>query len=301
MLKLGQALGTHAKPTAGFPIDEISVAPVGAWSRRKLASGYTGNPLNIIVGTEQADVVFDRNNEVSFTSLMSSAEASENGKTLRNFVKDNDGGLANVVTWYDQSGGTARNATQSTADDRPILVQGLELVEQKSLLFSDDYFKVLNYAFPNPDDSCTILAVARPTNSDAHGIVTDIENFNDGVELIYDSSSWDWRIKNTDLNNNPIDPNINGKLQLCIAVYDTSRNLQELYVNGKVVSQSCTENKHVASTDRFRIGARVTTNNQMDGNIAEAMIWDSALSSSDIEKLQNNIFSYYSIPKNSSG
>ena len=300
MLKLGQNLGTHATPKAGFPLDEISVAPQGAWGLRRLSSSYTG-PALISNSTSgyTATIYFDSNGEVSLNSPTSQADYP----TLKDWAFNEGDGNLWVSTWYDQSGGTARNATQTIAGDMPMLVNAGVLVKQGSLLFADDYFKVLNYAFPNPNDSCTILAVARPTNADAMGIVTDIENFNDGVELIYASNSWDWRIKNTDLNNNPIDPNINGKVQLAIALYDTSlgSNQSKLFVNGTVVSKDCTEDKHVASTDRFRIGARITTSNQMDGNISEAMIWDSALSDSNIQKLQNNIFIHYSIPKGSAG
>ena len=300
MLKLGQSLGTRAKPVAGLPIDEISSAPQGAWSLRKLSSTYTG-PVLIANSTSgyTATVYFDANGELSLNSPTNMG--SYGYPTLKDWAWNEGDGNLWVSTWYDQSGGTTRNATQTVAGDMPILTEGGVLVKQGSFLFADDYFKVLNYKFPNPNDSCTILAVARPTNSDAMGIVTDIETFNDGVELIYASNSWDWRIKNSDLNNNPIDPVINGKFQIAIAVYDTSlgSNQQKLYVNGILTQQNCTEDKHVASTDRFRIGARITTSNQMDGNIAEAMIWDAALSEADIHKLQHNIFMHYSIPKGS--
>ena len=293
-MKLGRFnnLGGETRLIAGPPLDVISVHPNAAWGARKLSSSYTGAACYAYNSDGSAtDVYFDHNNEVSLKSPTNWTGSAN----LRDFSALTSDGNVFVGTWYDQTTGTnTLNATQTTSSERPLLLEAGEM-RKKGLRFIDDYFKVENYRFPNPNDSCTILAVAA-TKGGTYGVITDIEAYDDGVELIYAASEWSWRIKNSDLEDNPV--GVGADLQLAIAMYDTSlgSRQQTLRVNGVGTSKNCSEDKHVASTDRFRIGARKTTDNQLNGWIGEGMIWDSAIPESDLLYLENNIFLHYSIP-----
>ena len=302
-MKLGKSLAAQGKIVAGLPLDDLSVAPEAAWSLRKLSSAYTG-PALIANSTSgyTATVYFDANGEVSLNSATNMG--SYGYPTLKDWAWNEGDGNLWVSTWYDQSGGTARNATQSTAGEMPILTEAGVLVKQ-GLKFNDDYLQVAGYAFPSSPDACSILAVAYTNPIGVYGIISNLDNneYNDGVELISVSTDWSWRVKNTDLEDNAINISTK-KLQLAIATYDKSVTFQRLQVNGVSTSQSCNEDLDYSLTDRFRIGGRADnagTDNQLKGHIAEGMLWESALSDADMNKLQNNIFIYYSIPKGSVG
>lgn len=298
-MKLAHSIGSINNPIAAPPLDNITGnQPSAAWGLRKLSSSYTGAACSVVNSAgATSEVYFDNNNEVSLNSNTIS------GLTLQGFSALTADGNVFVDTWYDQTTGTIRNATQTTAAERPLLVEGTIAggMRERAIRFIDDYFKVTGYRFPNPDDSCTILAVAK-TKGGVFGVISDIEAYDDGVELIYNNADWSWRIKTSDLEENGISA-YSTSLQLAIASYDTSlgSNQQTLRVNGSGFSKNCGEDKHVASTDRFRIGSRKTTDNQLNGWIGEGMVWESALSYHDTISLENNIFTHYKIPKGSVG
>jgi len=299
-MKLASSIGNIINPVAGPPLDDISAHPDAAWGLRKLYSPYTGAACYVYDSAgNTSDVFFDSNNEVSLNSQTIS------GLNLQEFSTGNGGnGTVSVGIWYDQTTGTTRNATQTTASERPLLtvggaLQGYQVTSPKaSLRFIDDYFAVDSYRFPPSNDSCTILAVSA-TKGGTYGVISDLDGYNDGVELIYDASEWSWKIKNTDLEGTLRQRG--SKAQLAIAMYDTSlgANQQTLRINAEVTGQNCTEDVHIINTDRFRIGARKLTDNQLNGWVAEGMIWDSAISEADLTSLENNIFMHYKIPKGS--
>ena len=68
-MKLGHSVGSQSKIIAGRPLDNLSVAPQGAWSLRKLSSAYTG-PALVANSTSgyTATVYFDTHGEVSLNS-----------------------------------------------------------------------------------------------------------------------------------------------------------------------------------------------------------------------------------------
>ena len=267
-MKLAHSIGNIVNPVAGPPLDDITGnAPSAAWGLRKLSSSYTGAACYVYDSAgATSNVYFDSNNEVSLNSETIS------GLSLQEFSTVNGNGDVTV---------------------------GYQVTSPKaSLRFIDDYFKVAGYRFPNPNDSCTILAVAA-SKGGTYGVITDIEGYDDGVELIYASSEWSWRIKTSDIEGTLMQKAT--KAQLAIAMYDTSlgANQQTIRINGDVTGQDCTEDKHVGSTDRFRIGSRKDADNQLNGWIAEGMVWESALSYNDMVSLEENIFMYYKIPRGS--
>ena len=298
-MKLAHSIGNLINPVAGPPLDDISFHPDAAWGLRKLSSSYTGAACYVYNSAgAPTDVWFDNNNEVSLNSRTIS------GLSLGEFSTENANGTVSVGIWYDQTTGTTRNATQTTASERPLLtvggaLEGYGVTSPKATLrFIDDYFKVTGYRFPPSNDSCTILAVSA-TKGGTYGVISDLDGYNDGMEVIYDGSEWSWRIKNTDLEGTLMQRG--SKAQLAIAMYDTSlgANQQTIRINGDVTGQNCTENVHITNTDRFRIGARKDTDNQLNGWIAESMVFDTAISEADLTSLENNIFMHYKIPKGS--
>jgi hypothetical protein len=107
-----------------------------AYSLRKLGSVYNGACLRIRrttaspnpVTTTTADVEFDSNGTISFSSPISNQTGTvTSATTLGQFAQGTVDGLTahsiiNVVTWYDQSG-NGKNVTNATVTQQPRLVR----------------------------------------------------------------------------------------------------------------------------------------------------------------------------------
>lgn len=299
------------------PLD-ISGMPTArlAYSLRKLRAAYTGYALRVrnSSGTE-ADVEFFNGKEVTSDSMTSA------GSTLREFCGTD---AASVPKWYNQSGNTstqagggswsgyptAPDAAQSTAGRQPILmVSGTKT--KNALKFETvggysaygDYFQVSQYRLPNsPDDFTLVWAGQIFSFSGGAGLVTNLDNFNDGVELLGTTSvSYVLAIDAQDLSSatsQPTDTNM-----VVIASYDIDRasalggdgKSQILRVNGTETTKDTNEDKHIGRSDRFRIGARRTTNNPLDGTCREAFVWESQLSDALQAELEKNMAVYNEI------
>jgi hypothetical protein len=88
-----------------------------AYSLRKLDKDYTGSAIRVRRSNDNSE------QDIGFTSGGDLDTAS-----LKTFVGANNGF---VVTWYDQSGNTGRNATQTTAGNQPRVVNA-GTVERRS-------------------------------------------------------------------------------------------------------------------------------------------------------------------------
>ena len=101
--------------SATFLLDQYPGA-AAAYSIRLLNASYSGALVRIrkdTGGQPEKDFYADSNNELSLNS------SDGGGTTLGSWIGGNDG---YVVTWYDQSGNSGRDVTNSTASTQPKLL-----------------------------------------------------------------------------------------------------------------------------------------------------------------------------------
>ncbi len=100
---------------------------VGAYSVRLLRAGYTGDCCRVRRGSDnkEMDFAFDGGWLTANSIGNDGSDPATNGQTLSTFCSATDGFL---VTMYEQSGGAAGNATQTTAGNQPRIVASGVLV-----------------------------------------------------------------------------------------------------------------------------------------------------------------------------
>jgi hypothetical protein len=128
--KLGSAV-IVADPNTNYLFDSYPNATL-AYSLRQLNQLYTGSALRVREdgSNTETDIGFDINGELDVASIISHC-GSNNGY---------------VTTWYDQSGNT-NNATQSLANDQPLIYNGSSINEtngKPSLSFSGGRILLIN-------------------------------------------------------------------------------------------------------------------------------------------------------------
>ena len=311
---LGGLIHRHVVP----PLD-ISGMPQArlAFGLRKLRAGYTGSALRArnSSGTE-VDVEFFNGKEVTSESLTSA------GSTLRDFAA---GGNLTVPKWYNQSGNTstqagggsftgfptAPDATQTTSSKQPVLVISgtktkLALKFETSGGFSThgDFLIVNQYRLPNANtgDAFTFAWAGEFQNFDNFmGMVGNLDNFNDGVELIFlEPDGFRFSVDSHDLDTSGSVSSDPEDRIVVLASYDRTRasgqggdgNSQIIRINGTQSTKDTNEDKHIGRSDRFRIGARRNNNSPFDGTIREVIVWESQLSDALQVKLERNMAIY---------
>ena len=93
-------------PSCSYLLDSYGSA-AAAYSLRKLSSSYSGNAIRVRRSSDNTE------QDIGFTNC------DLDTASLKSFVGANSG---YIVTWYDQSGNTGRNATQSTTANQPSIV-----------------------------------------------------------------------------------------------------------------------------------------------------------------------------------
>ena len=147
-------------------------------------------------------------------------------------------------------------------------------------------------------DDFTFLTVSKlsSSGSGSRGLMSGIDNFNDGAEVFVDSSNgYSFRIDNTDLDDGTASTTTK---DLVIASYDPdlSSNEQKLRVNRTLYQQNCTETLAV-TVRHMAIGKRHTgdTRYEWHGSIYESILWDHALSDDAVTVAQNHTMYYHGI------
>ena len=191
-----------------------------------------------------------------------------------------------VETWYDQSG-NGRDATQSVAASQPKIVDGGSLVAGAIDFDGSDDF--LSISYPLNSTNHTIVAVStKNVLSGATGIVSTLDNFNDGIELVYAATT------------NAVEYKINGTDESIILTSVLNRNLffvtydgttQLLSANGNVESQLASES--ISTTSNIQIG-RQLTQNYLNGLVDEIIIYESS-QSANRTAIEDNINAHYDI------
>jgi hypothetical protein len=138
-----------------------------AYSLRKLRIAYTGSAIRVSRSSDNAE------SDIGFNT-----DGSLNTTTLSSFVGSSNGRIA---TWYDQSG-NARNATQSTAGNQPLIVLAgtLYTLNGKPSVYwdkvSSQYLITSNFA----------SAISQPISTYT---VSKIASLGTSAAVIYDSST----------------------------------------------------------------------------------------------------------------
>ena len=301
------------------PLDNAEVPTARlAYGLRKLRAGYTGAAIRVRRDSDntEADVYFGDRQEVTLSSMTSS------GDTLRVFVGSDS---AFVTKWYNQSGNSSTqpgggswtgfdkdpDAVQTTTSRQPELIssgvfnRGLKCVTSGGFSASGDYLQVNNYRLPNSDDDFTMIFVGEVFNfSGAGGLISNLDNFNDGAELIYLSTAA-YRLAVDSFDEDTATGYDTDTRTIVSARYDRARSSASggdgksmiVRVNGVETTRDVNEDKHVGRSDRFRIGCRRINNNPFNGIIREVYVFDSSAGSAalsdDIQlALEKNIAIY---------
>ena len=274
-----------------------------AYGLRKLRSAYTGAALRVRRSSDdtEADVYFYNQKEVTLNSLTSA------GSTLRDFVGSD---TAYVTKWYNQSAeATKPDATQTTTSKQPELIsagtfnKGIKFVTAGGYTAAGDYLQVDSYRLPNTDDDFTLIWAGQVFDfTGTIGLISNLDNFNDGVELIGTTGPvYRIAIDSHDLDSSSGEAtNTN---TLVIGSYDRARSTgqggdgtsQILRINATQYTKDTDEDKHVGRSDRFRIGCRKISNNPLNGASYEVLVFESFVSLALQAELEKNIAIYNKI------
>jgi len=292
------SLGGITRRNVPFPLD-LSGMPTArlAYGLRKLRAAYTGAALRVRRDSDdtEADVYFGDRQEVGLNSLVST------GGTLRDFVGSNS---AFVTKWYNQSGNTstqpgggsfsgfptAPDAVQTTTSRQPELIssgvfnRGLKCVTSGGFSAAGDFLQVNQYRLPNQDDNFSLVMACEVFDfTGAGGLITNLDNFNDGVEMIY-LSGGSYRLAVDSFDEDSASGNPTHTRTIVGSYYDRQRSTAAggdgksmiLRVSGTETTRDVNEDKHIGRSDRFRIGCRRISNNPFNGIIREVYVFDSS-------------------------
>ena len=283
------------------PLD-ISGMPTArlAYGLRLLRAAYTGAAIRVRRDSDstEADVYFYNQKEVTLNSLTSA------GSTLRDFVGSNS---AFVTKWYNQSAETTKpDAVQTTTSRQPELIssgvfnRGLKCVTSGGYSAAGDYLQVNSYRLPNSPDDFTLVMVCEVFDfTGAGGLISNLDNFNDGAEMIY-LAGGSYRLALDAYDEDSASGYPTYTRTIVGSYYDRSRSSAQggdgksmiVRVSGTETTRDVNEDKHVARTDRFRIGCRKINNNPFNGIIREAFVWESAVSDALKLLLEDNLAIY---------
>ena len=307
------SLGGLTEKNVPTPLD-ISSMPTCrlAYGLRKLRAAYSGYALRVRRSSDntETDVEFYNSKEVTLNSTVTA------GGTLRDFVGAN---TAYVTKWYNQSGNsstqagggkwsgfpTAPDAAQTVTSYQPELITSGSMNDGISFGTSSNtrYFLVDDYRLPNANtgDSFTLFCCFKLNDHDtAQGLISNLDNFNDGAELIAHLDKYRLAVDSHDLDLANTDVGVN---MIAIGSYDRTRasaqggdgSSQIIRVNGTEGTKDTNEDKHIGRDDRFRIGVRRTTSNALDGNIREVFVFESQLSQALQISLERNSAIYNNV------
>ena len=283
------------------PLD-ISGMPTArlAYGLRLLRAAYTGAAIRVRRDSDdtEADVYFYNQKEVTLNSMTSA------GSTLRDFVGSNS---AFVTKWYNQSAETTKpDAVQTTTSRQPELIssgvfnRGLKCVTSGGYSAAGDYLQVNSYRLPNTDDNFSLVMACEVFNfSGAGGLISNLDNFNDGAEMIYLSTAA-YRLAVDAYDEDSASGYPTYTRTIVSSTYDRGRSSAQggdgksmiVRVSGTETTRDVNEDKHVARTDRFRIGCRRINNNPFNGIIREVFVWESAVSDALQLLLEDNLAIY---------
>jgi hypothetical protein len=284
----------YAVASANLLLDDYPNA-VAAYSLRKLDKDYTGSAIRVRRSNDNTE------QDIGFTSAGDLDTAS-----LKTFVGANSGF---VTTWYDQSG-NARNATQATVANQPLIVFNGVIIRRSGdivLKFTDDFLETSGTSGINISPTSYSYVGTRDTSSNtiktifSTGILANLRGYgalyrNDGGANTQDSLRLQVRFA-------AATPRAHGNYQnttrvnhLLFGVITTSA--YNTWFNGSDNRNVTYTEANATTSTNLIIGSRRDDLNNMgnylDGSISELIIWQSDRTT-ERTGIESNINSYYGI------
>lgn len=271
---------------SGLLLDNITNAAniTGVWSLRKLKSAYAGNCIRIRRSSDNTEQNFGFSADVVDTAGIAS------------FV---GGGSGYVVTWYDQSG-NALDVTQSTAANQPLFVaSGINSKPSLDFDGSNDSFSRSSVPATTlfaADQSTIMIVKVQPTGADGDtifqwGDATDRVNvhavqsgtfyFDFGTVAsgrVSFSEAAGWR-----------------DAAHVIEVYRATGGTQQVLIDG-TSKVSSSKSSGPSGTKTLSIAtAHLGSANNTDGYVAEIIVCNADIGSTDRSTIRSDQGSYYGI------
>lgn len=206
-------------------------------------------------------------------------------------------GLVNndpVTTWEDSS--TANNdATQATGAAKPVyktnIVNGKPVLRFDAARYMDT---PANSTLSQTDDTITIFAVARLGATAGFSAIISCDTGDDGWKLHHDNGNSFFKFRYG--SQAPSFPAVNTTdFHIYAGVVDATNTSP--FMDGTAVTPVATDTTTAQIDTKARIGAyrSNSTSNLLNGDIAEILIYDSALSSTDREAIEGYLGWKYGI------
>lgn len=277
---------------------DVPAATIAA-STRKLRAAYSGHCMKIrrTSDSAQANVAFDSDGLLSYYSAITVTSGSSTATNLAQFTNGTD---AHVVTFYDQSG-NGRDFSQATASAQPKIVSNGRLIdltfERASSTAGDFMTNSYEHSSGATNDPFTYCCVCKSNSTtELMGVMSDITNYNAGVEVITVSSVWESRINSTDLVSS-LSLDLNENIILTSYTKSSTSQLHKLRKNGSEQTQATNQDLTSGNRQAFSIGTRRTTATLQtwDGTIPEVVTFESQLNSTQVAALEGNMSEFYGI------
>ncbi len=289
---------TTASTSATLLLDESDVpSPAIAPSTRKLSAAYSGHCMKVrrTSDSAQANVAFDSDGLLSYYSAITVTSGSSTATNLAQFTNGTD---AHVVTFYDQSG-NGRDFSQATASAQPKIVSNGKLLdmtfERASTTAGDFMTNSYEHSSGATNDPFTYCCVCKSdSTTELMGVMSDITNYNKGVEVLTVSSAWNSQINSIDLVST-FSLDLNENIILTSYTKSSSSALHKLRKNGSEQTRITDQNLTSFNRQAFSIGTRRTTATLQtwEGTIPEVVTFESQLNSTQVAALESNMAAFY--------
>jgi len=263
------------------PLD-VYTSAAAAYSLRLLRSAYAGSAIRVRRSSDNAE------SDIGFVS------GALDTASLLTFCGVGDGF---VTTWYDQSGNTGRNATQSTASNQPQIVSSgsvLSLNSKSSIVFdgtNDSFSQSLPNDFYGTKD-LNIFCVTKNVNTSETGGITQKRNGaldgNMGVGVI--NGKYQFQTRDTGTGDAIINTSSTYATQQIISVARDSSGIN-MYLPETLSALTTTAD--LTSTGTSEIGTG-NSYGHLGGQMQELIIYTTN-QSANRAAIETNINSYYGI------
>ena len=273
-----------ATESCDLALDNIIGTLAGAYSVRKLHSGYTGNALRLRkdgASPDESDFGFNSDQELD-TDAIETWLGSDN---------------AWVVTWYDQSG-NGNNFSQVNTSLQAPYTTGFGSNNKPTLDPDQDYYVIssevsdfnftdnftFNFAFQYDGDSSPDYIWTKNSSKNIeisfHGSVNNLRLRGSSSTILYGSTSYS------------AGSNIVSQL-----TFDKSAGSNQLkyYSNNVFESQSTKTSSFSTTSGSTYLLSNTTNPHRWGGKISEVIIYSTTLSTSDLSKIAVSMSEYYGI------